>query len=44
MGSTELERMQNLAKIVHSMQIVNDHLQGNKKSVFFSHTFKIISF
>jgi len=27
-GNTELERMQQLAKLVHSMQLVHDHVQS----------------
>ena len=35
-GTTELERMQQLAKLVHSMQLVHDHVQSNNFSYFFS--------
>lgn len=32
---TELERMQQLAKLVNSMQLVNEHLQSKQASVMF---------
>ena len=33
--SNELEKMQNLAKLIHSMQIVNDHVQSTFIIVFY---------
>jgi hypothetical protein len=40
--SNELEKMQNLAKLIHSMQIVNDHVQSTFIIVFYL-LLKIIS-
>jgi len=38
-GSTELERMQQLAKLVHSMQLVHDHVQSNFNLYFYFYSY-----
>lgn len=39
-NSSELERMQQLAKLVHSMQLVHDHIQSKHFIFFESNTFQ----